>query len=912
MSSPQGSPNTPRRVFGATDLLGVDDAPDVSPDRRRVSGGGRSLRRPSFIGRWRSSISGSSDGGDGTKSIDKPPIPTAIQSSETYSTPLPTLSMTVLSITMLGEFLSANVSMPFLLLMVKGFGTLHDEAEIAFWTGILVSTFFLTQFLTSLLWATAADRHGQRNVLTLSLFGSAVTVLLFGTATTLKQAIVIRLLQGIFSGAVGVARGCVTSITDTSNEGRAYAIMGFCWGIGGVAGAIIGGSFESPAQKWPQVFEKYELFVKYPYLLPCAVAGLITLTGSFLSLFLARDGGPRGGAIQLPPEKLSPDRPEPIPEEEEEEDVLGTPDLEAMSSNQGRNNSLTGSLRRTLANRLSNYFPRTDSMQSGHSEAPSQSVPLSASPRVSRTSRADGSAYGYTGPRGRGVSGSFGFGGPRRVSVASSLRRRRGSGVEGSYTVSGSFSESAADLNFAQRLLLANENAVTNIADLWVAAAMNVDAEDPFENESDIEEDIARLRRPEDGGEPSGSFAGDDESYRDYPDVEHAAEYSDAGTARADADEATDDINSITSTPVARRTMVSPSPHLPASPRIGTRASMVTFAADPPRRASSALRRMPSATPSIFSHAGVRTPSAVLDAQARAEEGVAAIDLGPNPPFSEGAHGHGQASGSGSGSGLGGVGLGIVAGGIAAAAPGTQAARRTASGVSMVRTSTMDAIMEGGREQEAQPPSLMSQLPMLVIVQYGLLALHSTTHDQVFLSYLVSDYGSGGLNLNPGHFSQLIALMCLAQIVYQFYLYPNIGPPRGRFSHLTMFRIGSFLFIPAYVTVTMYRVFASPNNDGNFILMSALAVSRAIRYCGNTFAYTAVSILLNYMTPPHVVGFANGVAQSIVSLARCFGPIVGGYLWAASTQDNPAGYPIGFFACAAFCALAIAHSFFIR
>jgi hypothetical protein len=53
-----------------------------------------------------------------------------------------------------------------------------------------------------------------------------------------------------------------------------------------------------------------------------------------------------------------------------------------------------------------------------------------------------------------------------------------------------------------------------------------------------------------------------------------------------------------------------------------------------------------------------------------------------------------------------------------------------------------------------------------------------------------SDYESGGLNLNPGHFSQLsmfprpcgvapapdviftVAVMCLFQIVYQFYLYP--------------------------------------------------------------------------------------------------------------------------------------------
>jgi hypothetical protein len=32
------------------------------------------------------------------------------------------------------------------------------------------------------------------------------------------------------------------------------------------------------------------------------------------------------------------------------------------------------------------------------------------------------------------------------------------------------------------------------------------------------------------------------------------------------------------------------------------------------------------------------------------------------------------------------------------------------------------------------------------------------------------------------------------------------------------------------------------------------------------------------VTPPHAVGLANGVAQSIVSLARCFGPVLGGYV----------------------------------
>ena len=74
--------------------------------------------------------------------------------------------------------------------------------------------------------ATVADKHGRRMVLFLSLFGSTVTVSVFGTCTSFRQALVVRLLQGIFAGAVGVARGCITTVTDVTNEGRAYAIMG--------------------------------------------------------------------------------------------------------------------------------------------------------------------------------------------------------------------------------------------------------------------------------------------------------------------------------------------------------------------------------------------------------------------------------------------------------------------------------------------------------------------------------------------------------------------------------------------------------------------------------------------------------------------------------------------------------------
>lgn len=82
------------------------------------------------------------------------------------------------------------------------------------------------------------------------------------------------------------------------------------------------------------------------------------------------------------------------------------------------------------------------------------------------------------------------------------------------------------------------------------------------------------------------------------------------------------------------------------------------------------------------------------------------------------------------------------------------------------------------------------------------------------------------------------------------------------------------------------------------------------------------------VTPPDAVGYANGFAQSIVSLARCVGPVIGGYVryivdcnrlrinviqvWSVSVTDSPSGYYLGFVACAGVCALSVLQSILIR
>lgn len=102
-SRPTGSPSTPKRSFGVDgSALDTDgDTPGSLGDQpRRVLGRvsfDHSQPKPSFIARWRK-LQDEEDG-RGSTVVEPPLIPSALeQKGEAYSTPLPALSMIVLSI----------------------------------------------------------------------------------------------------------------------------------------------------------------------------------------------------------------------------------------------------------------------------------------------------------------------------------------------------------------------------------------------------------------------------------------------------------------------------------------------------------------------------------------------------------------------------------------------------------------------------------------------------------------------------------------------------------------------------------------------------------------------------------------------------------------------------------------------
>jgi hypothetical protein len=251
--------------------------------------------------------------------------------------------------------------------------------------------------------------------------------------------------------------------------------------------------------------------------------------------------------------------------------------------------------------------------------------------------------------------------------MSNSLRRRRGSNVDGPQ---GSVPE-GVELNFAQRLLMANENAVTNIADLWVAAAMNVDNEDPFE--SDTELDLSDAESLDlDGALEEGG--GDNDL--------HVPETPTPRSRMATAPHRIITKRAHSGT----RTLLG-SPRTPSVLQRPTTPIRLLDGGD-----ASSPRRMSTNVPVIFSHSGVRTPPAVIDAQQ--------LLLRTDSMEPSGAGGAGDS-------------LPPI--------------------IEHRPLSQPESVFE-----IEKPPSLSSQLPVLIIAQYGLLALHTTTHDQVFMSYLVS------------------------------------------------------------------------------------------------------------------------------------------------------------------------------
>ncbi|HEY9269606.1 Tet(A)/Tet(B)/Tet(C) family tetracycline efflux MFS transporter [Achromobacter sp.] len=119
-------------------------------------------------------------------------------------------------------------------------GLVHSE-DIAGHYGALLAAYALMQFLCAPALGALSDRYGRRPILLLSLAGAAIDYLIMATAPTLLVLYLGRLVAGITGATGAVAGACIADVTKEGERARYFGLMSACFGVGMIAGPVIGG-----------------------------------------------------------------------------------------------------------------------------------------------------------------------------------------------------------------------------------------------------------------------------------------------------------------------------------------------------------------------------------------------------------------------------------------------------------------------------------------------------------------------------------------------------------------------------------------------------------------------------------------------------------------------------------------------
>ncbi len=107
--------------------------------------------------------------------------------------------------------------------------------------GLIMASYSLMQLLFSPVWGSLSDRYGRRPLLILGLFGSAISYVVFGLASTLGVLLLSRVIAGMMGANVPVAQAIIADSTSPERRARGMGLIGAAFGLGFIFGPAIGG-----------------------------------------------------------------------------------------------------------------------------------------------------------------------------------------------------------------------------------------------------------------------------------------------------------------------------------------------------------------------------------------------------------------------------------------------------------------------------------------------------------------------------------------------------------------------------------------------------------------------------------------------------------------------------------------------
>ncbi|MCK8607155.1 MFS transporter [Apilactobacillus ozensis] len=124
---------------------------------------------------------------------------------------------------------------PFIALFIGQLGH-YSDTQTSLYSGMAFAAPFVIKMIVSPLWGYLADKYGRKPMLLRASLGMAIVIGAMSLVTNVWQLIILRLLQGVFSGFISNANALIAAETPTEHIGQASGKLS----TGNVSGTLIG------------------------------------------------------------------------------------------------------------------------------------------------------------------------------------------------------------------------------------------------------------------------------------------------------------------------------------------------------------------------------------------------------------------------------------------------------------------------------------------------------------------------------------------------------------------------------------------------------------------------------------------------------------------------------------------------
>ena len=137
-----------------------------------------------------------------------------------------------------------SMTMPFVSLFISDLGN-YSKLQINLYSGLAFAMTFIAQAIVSPYWGSLADRKGRKLMCMRASGVMALTITLTGFAPNALYIVVMRFIQGSFSGYINNATALMASETPHQKSGWVMSQMMTAGTAGNLVGPLLGGALSS-------------------------------------------------------------------------------------------------------------------------------------------------------------------------------------------------------------------------------------------------------------------------------------------------------------------------------------------------------------------------------------------------------------------------------------------------------------------------------------------------------------------------------------------------------------------------------------------------------------------------------------------------------------------------------------------